>query len=164
MPRYAAFLRGVSPMNCAMPALRKALEKAGFENVKTLLSSGNATFDSRSTSVAAIEKKVEAASGFMAFVRPVLELQAMIASDPYKGSPVPADAKRIVTFLRAAPQGLELPVERDGARVVRLEGRTLFGAYERSDKGPVFMVLIEKSVGKEQTTRTWQTVEKAAKA
>lgn len=151
-------------MNCSMPALKLALEKAGFENVKTLLSSGNAAFDSRSTSVPAIEKKVEAASGFMAFVRPVRELQALVASDPYKGAPVPAEAKRIVTFLRSAPKGLKLPVERDGARLVRIEGATLFGAYERSDKGPVFMVLIEKSVGKEQTTRTWQTVERASKA
>jgi uncharacterized protein (DUF1697 family) len=164
MPRYAAFLRGVSPMNCSMPALKRALEKAGFENVKTLLSSGNATFDSRSTSVAAIEKKVKAAVGFTTFVRPVLELQRMVAADPYKGAQVRAEAKRIVTFLRAAPKGLQLPVERDGARLVRLEGQTLFGAYERSDKGPVFMVLIEKAVGKEQTTRTWQTVERVAKA
>lgn len=151
-------------MNCGMPALKQALEKAGFENVKTLLSSGNATFDSRSTSVAAIEKKVEAAIGFMAFVRPVRELQELVASDPYKAAKVPPDAKRIVTFLRAAPKELKLPVEKDGARLVRLEGQTLFGAYTRSDKGPVFMVLIEKSVGKEQTTRTWQTVERVARA
>ena len=168
--RYAAFLRGVSPMNCRMPALKQALEKAGFENVKTLLSSGNATFDSRSTSIPALEKKIEAALGkelgtaFLTFVRPIRELQQMIASDPYKGTKLPADAKRIVTFLRAVPLGVKLPIEKDGARLLRLEGHTLFGAYERSDKGPVFMVLIEKAVGKEQTTRTWQTVERVAKA
>jgi hypothetical protein len=29
-------------------------------------------------------------------------------------------------------------------------------------KGPVFMTLIEKALGKDQTTRTWQTIEKVA--
>jgi hypothetical protein len=32
----------------------------------------------------------------------------------------------------------------------------------RSPKGPVFMTLIEKTFGKEVTTRTWDTVKKAA--
>lgn len=44
MPRYAAFLRGVSPMNAKMPELKKAFEAAGFLEVKTVLSSGNVVF------------------------------------------------------------------------------------------------------------------------
>ena len=43
--RYAAFLRGVSPMNAKMPELKRAFEAAGFGDVKTLLSSGNVVFD-----------------------------------------------------------------------------------------------------------------------
>ena len=42
-------------------------------------------------------------------------------------------------------------------------GREAFTIYVPTDKGPVFMKLIEEAVGKEQTTRTWQTVEKLAK-
>ena len=30
MPRYVAFLRGVSPMNAKMPELKAAFEAAGF--------------------------------------------------------------------------------------------------------------------------------------
>jgi len=41
MPQYAAFLRGVVPMNCSMPELKKSFEAAGFSDVRTLLSSGN---------------------------------------------------------------------------------------------------------------------------
>ena len=41
MKRYAVFLRGVMPTNCRMPELKKAFEAAGFEDVKTLLGSGN---------------------------------------------------------------------------------------------------------------------------
>ena len=47
MPRYAAFLRGVGPMNLRMPDLKRSLESAGFTEVKTLLSSGNAVFGGR---------------------------------------------------------------------------------------------------------------------
>jgi uncharacterized protein (DUF1697 family) len=41
MTLYAAFLRGVSPMNAKMPELKKCFEDAGFSEVRTLLSSGN---------------------------------------------------------------------------------------------------------------------------
>ncbi len=38
----------------------------------------------------------------------------------------------------------------------------MFSAYLPSPKGPVFMTLIEKTFGKEVTTRTWDTVRKLA--
>jgi len=44
MQRYVAFLRGVSPMNCKMPELKRCFEAAGFADVRTLLSSGNVAF------------------------------------------------------------------------------------------------------------------------
>src|SRR6266496_2642832 len=61
MPRYAAFLRGVMPMNCKMPALKAAFEAAGFTDVKTVVGSGNVVFGARSTSEQALEQKAEAA-------------------------------------------------------------------------------------------------------
>src|SRR6202162_2290052 len=105
MPRYAAFLRGISPMNCRMPDLKRALESAGFTEVKTFLSSGNAAFDTRATPPKALERKVESAlqkkmgKTFMTVVRPIEDLRKMLASDPYRGARLTADAKRIVTFL-----------------------------------------------------------------
>ncbi|MDQ3997720.1 MAG: DUF1697 domain-containing protein [Gemmatimonadota bacterium] len=85
MPRYAAFLRGVSPLNATMPDLRAAFEAAGFTDVKTVLSSGNVMF--------------------------------------------------------TAPRTAE----------------------SSNPKGAVFMTLIEKTFGKEVTTRTWDTVAKVAR-
>jgi uncharacterized protein (DUF1697 family) len=61
MKRYAAFLRGVSPMNAKMPELRKAFEAAGFRDVKTVLSSGNLVFSSTAAPEAGVERKDEAA-------------------------------------------------------------------------------------------------------
>jgi uncharacterized protein (DUF1697 family) len=44
-----------------------------------------------------------------------------------------------------------------------VKGSDVFGAYVRNPKGPVFMTLIEKTLGKETTTRTWDTVAKVAR-
>ena len=163
-------MRGVSPMNCRMPEVKRAFEKAGYGDVKTLLSSGNVTFDAPKTPIAVLEKKVEAAiekglgKRFMTIVRPIDELLALVESDPFKGVRVKPDAKRIVTFIRTPPEGLKLPIEQDNARLLRLDGNNLFSVYAPTPKGPVFMSLIEKAAGKEQTTRTWQTVEKVARS
>ena len=60
MPRYAAFLRGISPMNAKMPELKKAFEVAGFANVATALSSGNVVFGAERASVRSLERRAEA--------------------------------------------------------------------------------------------------------
>ncbi|TLZ71765.1 MAG: DUF1697 domain-containing protein [Methanobacteriota archaeon] len=138
MRRYAAFLRGVSPLNANMPDLRRAFESAGFADVRTVLSSGNVVFSAGSATEAVL---------------------------PYRAFRLDPGAKRVVTFLRDKPRSqLRLPMEVDGARILALRGREVFTAYVRTPKGPVFMRLIEKTFGQEQTTRTWETVVKVARA
>ncbi len=170
MPRYAAFLRGVSPMNAKMPELRACFEDAGFADVRTLLSSGNVIFDARSASIAALQRRAEAAmrerlgQHFLAIVRAVGALRDMLATDPWASYRLPPRAKRIVTFLREPPsRKIALPVELHGARILSVEGTEVFSAYEPTAHGPVFMTLIEKTFGKEVTTRTWDTVRKVAR-
>lgn len=171
MPRYAAFLRGVMPTNARMPALKAAFEAAGFERVATVLGSGNVVFDARAQPTAALEKKAEAAmrsklgTAFPAFVRPVAELEALLASDPFRGLHVSPEAKRVVTFVRGASAGkVRLPIERDGARILRHADGMVFSAYLPTPKGPVFMALIDAAFGKEQTTRTWRTIARVVRA
>jgi uncharacterized protein (DUF1697 family) len=170
MPRYAAFLRGISPMNAKMPDLKKAFEAAGFTDVRTLLSSGNLVFTARAASEAALQRKAEAAMTkrlgrtFLTIVRPIDALRDMLASNPYQVFRLPPGAKRIVTFLREKPASKRtLPAEVDGARILAVDGSTVFSAYVPSPKGPVFMTLILKTFGSEQTTRTWDTVTKVAR-
>jgi uncharacterized protein (DUF1697 family) len=169
MPRYAAFLRGVMPTNVKMADLRASFEAAGFTHVSTVLSSGNVLFDARAASAASLERRAEAAMerrlgrAFMPIVRPVEELRSLVAADPYRGFGLPPDAKRIVTFLRRpADPKVSLPVEVDGARILCVRGGEALGAYVRTPRGPVFMTLIEKTFGKDVTTRTWETVRKVA--
>jgi uncharacterized protein (DUF1697 family) len=130
MTGYAAFLRGVSPMNAKMPELVKVFEAAGFTDVRTVLSSGNVVFAAPAAPETALERKAEAAmkrrlgSAFPTIVRPIEALQRMLASDPWGAA---------------------------------------FSAYGPSPRGPVFMALIERTFGKEVTTRTWDTVKKVAR-
>src|SRR5262245_9663451 len=130
MPRYVAFLRGVSPMNAKMPELKQAFESAGFTEVKTVLSSGNVVFDARRASETSLERAAEAAMSkslgraFLTIVRPVDALRDILASDPYKAFGVDPAAKRIVTFLREpCDRRLALPIEQDNARLLTLIGR-----------------------------------------
>ena len=170
MRRYAAFLRGVSPMNAKMPELKKSFEGAGFTEVKTVLSSGNVMFSARGSSQASLEGKAEAAMkkqlgrSFLTIVRSFDALRSLLDSDPYEAFRLSADAKRIVTFLRKRTGAkLTLPIELDGARVLRVEGGEVFSAYVPSPRGPVFMTLIEKTFGQEVTTRTWDTIKKVTR-
>ena len=158
-------------MNARMPELKGAFEAAGFTDVKTLLSSGNVVFSARRTSEPSLRGKAEAAmnrrlgQAFLTIVRPIDSLREMLASDPYRAFRLNPAAKRIVTFLRDEPKSkLTLPIELEGARILCIEGWEVFSAYVPSPKGPVFMALIERTFGKEVTTRTWDTVAKVARA
>ena len=170
MPRYAAFLRGVMPTNAKMPDLKQAFEAAGFGDVRTILSSGNVVFSARAASEVALQRKAESAMerrlgrSFLTIVRSIDALQELLASDPYRLFRLGPKAKRIVTFLRQAPaRKIALPLERDGARILAMRGSEIFSAYLPTPKGPVFMTLIEKTFGKDQTTRTWDTIAKIAR-
>lgn len=171
MPRYVAFLRGVSPMNARMPELKRCFEAAGFTEVKTVLSSGNVVFDSRASKAGTLERRAQEAMqqalgrSFATMVRSVASLQAMLASEPFDGFELAPQSKCVVTFLRAANAAHPaLPIERGDARVLKVQGAEVFSAYVPSDKGPVFMQLLERTFGKDITTRTLDTVRKCAAA
>jgi uncharacterized protein (DUF1697 family) len=175
MKRYVALLRGVSPMNCRMAALKACFEGAGFSDVKTLLSSGNVVFSTRiAVSPDKLRQRAEAAMeddlgrSFGTFIRTTAELQALLDADAYAGFELAANAKRIVTFLRepgdAKAAKLKLPIELDGARILKVSGAEVLSAYVPSANGPVFMSLLERTFGKDITTRTLETVRKCARA
>jgi uncharacterized protein (DUF1697 family) len=143
MPRYAAFLRGVSPTNAKMPELRKAFEAAGFTEVKTVLSSGNVVFNARRLSESSIQRTAEAAMrerlgpAFLTIVRPMDGLREILASDPYGAFRLSPSAKRIVTFLRDEPKvKVILPLELEGARLLSLKGGSSSARTSRAPRGP----------------------------
>ena len=155
-------------MNAKMPELKKAFEAAGFTDVRTVRSSGNVVFSAPAAPEAALERKAEAAmkrhlgNPFLTIVRRIDVLQRMLASDPWQRFRLESGAQRVVTFVRGKPRRgrLRLPVELDGARILRIEDGEIFTAYVPSPRGAVFMGLIERTFGKEVTTRTWDTIRK----
>lgn len=157
-------------MNCKMPQLAAAFEAAGFGEVRTVLSSGNVVFTARGTP-AGLRKKAEAAmaqhlgKAFMAFVRPVAELQQLLDEDPFARFKLPANAKRIATFLADAnAPAPTLPIEMQQAQILALADGIAFSAYVPQQNDPAFMRLIEKTFGKDVTTRTWDTLRKVVAA
>lgn len=169
MPRYVALLRGVSPMNAKMPALKACFEAAGFSDVRTLLSSGNVAFDARAASKPALERRAEAAmqSGlgrsFVTIVRPQATLQALAASEPFAAFELPPSSKPLVLFLRKpAELDLDLPIRRHDASILAFNGTEALCAYVPGPNASGFMSLLERTFGKTITTRTLDTVSRCA--
>lgn len=172
MPRHVAFLRGVSPQNLKMADLKACLERSGFANVRTVLSSGNVAFDSNDAqAVPVLEQQLQSAMAehlgrpFHTIVRSTDALVALLATDPFGGYRLPAGTQRIVTFLREprAPK-VALPLTLGTATVIHQLGAEVFTAYLPGPDGPVFMRLIERAFGNDVTTRNWNTVAKCAAA
>jgi len=158
-------------MNAKMAELKRCFEAAGFLDVKTVISSGNVVFSTDLRAAREIERRAEGAMeqhldrAFYTIVRSTDALKRLIQADPYAGFDVPVGAKRVVTFLRKSrPPGQPLPVELDGACIFAAIGTEVFSAYLPGPNGPAFMTLIEKTFGKDVTTRTWETVKKCANA
>jgi uncharacterized protein (DUF1697 family) len=102
---------------------------------------------------------------FYTIARSANALFELLESDPYAAFRLPANAKRVVTFLREPYRAkLSLPLEVDSARILAMNGCESFTAYVPSPSGPVYMRLIEKTFGTGVTTRTWDTVKKCAAA
>lgn len=171
MPRYVAFLRGVSPTNAKMPAVARCFAEAGFTDVRTVLGSGNVVFESPVLALVALEQRAERATleglgrRFSTIVRAQAELTRLLAADPFHTLSIPPGAKRVVTFLRSPPEHAPaLPIHQDGASILALAGTEVLTAYVPSSKGPVFMTLLERTFGPDITTRTLDTVAKCARA
>lgn len=91
MPRYAALLAGINlgKRRLKMAALRELFEQLGFENVATLLASGNVIFASPRRSAAALERTIEqhlaTELGYQVdtYIRTASEISAIASATPF---------------------------------------------------------------------------------
>jgi uncharacterized protein (DUF1697 family) len=141
MPRYVAFLRGVSPLNAKMPELRACFEAFGFTDVKTVLSSGNVIFTAPKMAEPALVKEIESAMAaslprsFPVIVRATDHLQTILKQDVYSGFRISPQEKRVVSFLaKVHPTKVSLPIELNGARILAIRDRDIFTAYTPNDE------------------------------
>ena len=176
MAKYVALLRGIAPLNPNMrnDKLRSVFENLGFENVKTVISSGNVIFESPSRSVKKLEETIEAAFpeqlGFTSttILRSQGQIQKLVDEAPFQGMTHSQTSSLTVTFLKKKRRtNLKFPYKpdhRDYQLLGMYDGAICSVIDLTSSKTPDLMVWLEKQFGKEITTRTWKTVEKILKA
>lgn len=156
-----------------MADLKKAFIEMGFENVRTLLASGNVLFDSGQADKKVIAEKIGA--GLRELVkkdagvalRSRFDLGKILAADPFKEIAVTPSIRLYVTFLgeKSGPRTISIPFAAPHGefRILRATPTEVFSVLDLA-KGigtPEAMSIIEKEFGKNVTTRNWNTVLKA---
>ncbi|HKP38832.1 MAG TPA: DUF1697 domain-containing protein [Pyrinomonadaceae bacterium] len=176
MTRYVALLRGINVGGrklIKMDHLASVFASAGFKNVRTLIASGNVSFDApeadAKTIAAKIEKKLQKAFGHEVptTVRTVDELRALVKRNPFKQVEASKDVMVCVAFLFSPPaQELKFPL------VFPKENLEILGVYHgaacivaRRKANGWFTFpheFVEKNFSVLSTTRNWTTVKKLA--
>lgn len=112
MPKYIAFLRAINVggHTVKMDHLKSLFEKMGFVNVETFIASGNIVFETKSKSVNAIKKEIEAELhkqlGYevATFIRTTDELKKLKEYKPFKESEFNNPNNTLyIGFLNSAP-------------------------------------------------------------
>ena len=170
MNRHVAFLRAVNVGGrmVRMSDLTKRLVALGLQDVSTFIASGNVCFTAKGEPevlARRIEGDLLAWLGYpvATMVRTWSELEALAASNPFKGVARAPDAKLYVAFLWEPPtKKVRLPrvAEKSGLRLFRITGREAFMVAERLPDGKfgVPNLPLEKELGVPATTRNWNTI------
>jgi len=175
MSAHVALLRGINVGGHAvvsMSELRGVLERLGFQDVRSLLQSGNLVFRGGRGNGSALEEFLEAearkALGLQSdfIVRTGVEWAAVVARNPF-----PAEAERdpahlTVVFLKDAPKAKAveaLAAAIRGREVIQADGRHLYAYYpDGIGRSKLTHALIESKLGTRGTARNWNTVLKLA--
>jgi uncharacterized protein (DUF1697 family) len=176
MTKYVALLRGIAPTNPNMrnDKLRGVFEKLGFENIKTVISSGNVIFESPSRSARKLEETIENALpehlGFTSttILRSQGQVQKLVDRNPFQGMEHSQKSSLNVTFLKKKRRSdIKFPHKidnRDYEILGMVDGAICSVIDLTGAKTPDLMLWLERQFGKEITTRTWKTVERILKA
>ena len=150
-----------------MPALREALEAAGFGDVRTYLQSGNVVLSSRKGAdrvARECEREIERGFGVRVdvVVRTRSELATVVGRNPLID--VAEDPKRYqVTFLAAKlPRGLlhELESAATGSERLAVVGREVYAWHPAGvARSKLWSLLASRKLGVVATSRNWTTVE-----
>ncbi len=170
MARHVVLLRGInigSRNRIAMPALREALEEAGFTDVETYLQSGNVVLESRAKPETVRRKVEQLIAGrfgleIAVVVRTRAELAAVVKRNPH--AKVASEPKRYqVTFLeQKLPTKVVRELEQAAAaneRVV-VSGREVYAWHPQTiARSKLWSKLAGQGLGVTATSRNWATVE-----
>jgi uncharacterized protein (DUF1697 family) len=170
--RFAAFLRGINVGGhgaIRMADLKRAFERMGFVNVRTLLTSGNVVFDSQRSDRKVLTREIEAGlqelkQDIRVILRSVDDLAALRQADPFREIEVTPGIRLYFTFLaaRSRRRTITLPfaTAQNEFRILSETAEDVFSVLDLSKgKGtPDAMNVIEREYGSDVTTRNWNTV------
>jgi uncharacterized protein (DUF1697 family) len=172
MPTFVAFLRGINVggnKTIPMKELAALFEEIGFRSIKTILNSGNILFEAKATSDAALVKKIEKAiEGKYGFevgvqIRALDDIKKLIAKNPFKGYQPSDDTHWYVTFLNDYKGKLPTTTA-DSYKLLSIQDDALFSIlYRNKGQSTDLMMVLDKTFGKNVTTRNWNTLMKIAK-
>ncbi|MFH2056929.1 MAG: DUF1697 domain-containing protein, partial [bacterium] len=156
-----------------MDALKKMCEGMGFQNVRTLLASGNVVFNASKKKVNALaselETQLENTFGFEVgvIVRTLTEVRSIVDSDPFGKIEVTKSTRLYVTFLAEKPaERISTPLrvaDKGGAsfRILTVADNAVCSVVELGESGTTdAMSVLVRMFGKKITTRNWNTIVK----
>lgn len=172
---YVAFLRGINVGGknmVAMSDLAKAFAKLGFNDVTTVIQSGNVIFGAAKSSpaklAAVIERELVKRFGFeiAVFLRTADELRRLVARRPVETGQANETSKPYITLVHArltTPKKLPLWSPKRDVEVYEIAGNNVYCRAHRIGKEFGFPNgFIEKEFRVPATTRNWNTLEKIA--
>src|SRR5215213_6957368 len=171
MPRHIALLRGVNigPANrVPMPQLRELLTECGYEDVRTLVASGNIVLTTRrkpDTVARDIRTRIKDAMGVdtPVVMRTRDELAEVIARDPF-GDLVTEPRRYQVTFLEQPPPKAtlqKLEALDTGDERWQIAGREIYTWHpDGIQNSALARLLADRKLGVTATARNWNTVTK----
>jgi uncharacterized protein (DUF1697 family) len=170
MEKYAAFLRGINSgknPRVKMEVLREAFEKMGFENVRTVIASGNVIFEAPPADVAELERKIEmslpGATGFSSdvFVLAIESLRKLTKKNPFEGIEMTSREKPYVTFIKGDTKiRSEIPIKGRGFTIMGIYDGVVYSVVDLSlGRTPDLMRELNK-IWEINTTRGWKTIER----
>jgi uncharacterized protein (DUF1697 family) len=170
---YVVFLRGINVgghHKVPMADLRKELKEMGFENIVTLLNSGNVIFNTNTNNPESLEKMIsqnlEKTFGFPVptIIRKSETIYQLFKDNPFRDVKITKDIRLYVSFLKKNTQSdLELPwTSSDNSyKIIERRDKTILSILDLSvSKTPKAMEITEKFFGKDITTRNWKTIER----
>ena len=173
LEKYIALLRGINVgghHKVPMANLRMALEELGLGNIVTLLNSGNIIFDAPSTKPEDLEilisDKLEKTFGFPipTIIRKSETFQELFDDAPFQNIEVTKDIRLYVSFLKNKTQTeLKLPwTSPDNSfRILKVIDNAIISVLDLSlSQTTKAMEIVEKTYGKDITTRNWKTIER----
>lgn len=174
--KYVAFLRGINVggnHKVPMAELRAEMEKLTCENIVTILNSGNVIFEVKKEEEEVLEQKfaahLEKAFGFPipTIVRSIEAIEGLLSDNPFKDEVLTKDLRFYISLLQQNVEGdLALPwTSEDGSfRILEKRGKDIISLLDVSvNKTPKAMAVLEKTYGKDITTRNWNTIKRIEK-